>query len=354
VHGAFFVAQRALEAGGVAFYNRVMHTNKTVGLIVPCYNEGESVEHTQTRLRQVAESLPQYRFTYLWVDDGSTDDTLIHLSALAAASAEVQVLSLARNVGQQRAITAGLDHCDADYVVVLDADLQDPPELIPQMLMRLEEGFDVVHGVRTDRTVDSFTKRLTAKFFYAFMRRWVLPELRENAGEFKAFSRPVLLALRQNRERVRFLRGLCATVGFSQTELPYARAPRHAGRSKFPLKQMLRLARDAVFSNTVLPLRLGLYLGLLLLTSAGVYGIAALLAHLGGDGLASPLLHLVLVLNVMGFALTFILLGLAGEYFKIIILEVKQRPLYIVRRAINLPSTDQERPAEDFHADKLL
>lgn len=307
-----------------------------VSIIVPCFNEAEVLPEFLDAIRKLAAELPRYVFEFLFVDDGSRDDTAALLHREADRDDRVHILQLSRNFGQQRAITAGTDFCRGDFVVILDADLQDPPGLIPQMLQRLEEGFDLVHAVRDDRGVDSLPKRFAARVFYAFMRRWVMPELPVNAGEFKAFNRNVLIALRTHRERVRFLRGAFATMGFAQTQVYYARAPRRGGHSKFPLKAVVRLARDAVLSNSSLPLRAGLYLGLLVCLGslAGMLTLGVL--EFSGSGVASPLLAflLLLLLGVGGAGL--IMLGFVGEYLKILLLEVKHRPLYVIRSTRNV------------------
>lgn len=316
----------------------------TVSVIVPCYNEAAVIGETLERLRAVAASLPGWRFEWIFVDDGSKDATPAILAAAAANDPAVKLLSLARNYGHQRALTAGLDHCTGDCAIILDADLQDPPELIPRMLEALAQGADVVHMVRVDRSVDSLPKRISARIFYAVMRRWVLPGLAENAGDFKGFSRRAVLALRQYRERVRFLRGLCAAAGFNQVSIDYARAGRHAGRSKYPLRAMIRLARDAFFSNSALPLRAGLYLGLATWLLLPIYALYCAAAVIAGSGISQPWTALILGVFLAYAGLILILLGFVGEYLKILVLEVKARPLYLIRAAHNIaPRTGNAR-----------
>ncbi len=313
---------------------------RTVSIVSPCYNEGEGVNAYIDAALQVAGGLPQYRFEFLFVDDGSDDSTGAVLRARAEADPRVRVVTLSRNFGQQRAIVAGLDFCTGDYVIVADADMQDPPELFPRILEELERGSDVVHMVRSDRSVDSIPKRVTAAAFYAFMRRWVLPDLRPNSGDFKGLSRRALKALLLYRENVRFVRGLFATLGFSQTEIPYVRAARHAGCSKYPLRSVLRLARDAIVSNTVLPLRLGFYFGLLTVAASAVYAVVCLGALLAGAAFAHPALMALIGLVLFFSGVIVAMLGFIGEYLKCIVLETKRRPMYIVRGVQNLP--DQE------------
>jgi dolichol-phosphate mannosyltransferase len=310
---------------------------KTVSLVVPCYNEAPMVDAFIAHMEPIIALLAQYAFEYVFVDDGSRDDTEQRIAALAAGDPRIKGVSLSRNVGHQRAITAGLDFCGGEYIIILDADLQDPPELVPPILEQLEAGYDVVHTVRADRRADACVKRVTAKLFYLFMRRWVLPELTENAGDCKGFNRRVLLALRQYRERVRFLRGLFATLGFRQTTVSFARPKRFAGVSKYNMRNMLRLARDAVVSNSALPLRAGLYVGLLTWLLLPVYGVALLVLAFAGRAPQPLALWAVagLLFFFMGFLL--VLLGIVGEYLKVLMLEVKARPLYLVRAVYNLP-----------------
>jgi len=311
-------------------------SRKLVSIVAPCYNEAMVLDAFLACIRKIAEALPEYDFEFVFVDDGSQDGTEALLAREAQSDPRVRLVCLSRNFGHQRAITAGLDLCSGDYVIVMDADLQDPPELIPQMIDQLEAGFDLVHTVRTDRSVDTPAKRLSAKLFYAVMRRWVLPELPEDAGDFKGFNRQVLEALRQYRERVRFLRGAFATLGFKQTALPYVRAARHAGVSKYPLINIFRLARDAVVSNSVLPLRFGLFLGVAIWIMLPFYALVCSLGHLL-HGFDQPLMLILIGLVCAFSGVILILLGLIGEYLKCIVLEVKQRPLYIIRAVHNLP-----------------
>jgi len=307
-----------------------------VSLIVPCCNEASVLDRFLERVGAVVAALPAYAFAYVFIDDGSTDDTWEVLLRAAEDDPAVQLVRLSRNFGHQRALVAGLDFCAGDYGIILDADLQDPPELIPEILAQLDAGYDVVHTVRRDRRVDTVFKRVSAAIMYAFLKRWVLPELPSNAGLYKGFSRRALEALRQYRERVRFLRGLFATLGFRQTHVTYVREARPGGRSKYGLRSMVRLARDAVVSNSVLPLRFGFYVGVL---AVGLWPILA------GAGLAcwwmgrldTPAVWLVAALVWCFGGGALVMLGFIGEYLKCIVLEVKQRPLYIVEEVRNMP-----------------
>ena len=308
---------------------------KRISLIAPCYNEGASIEAFLVAIRRIAHALPQYQFEFLFVDDGSTDQTIPLLLSHVDYDRRIRVLSLSRNFGHQRAITAGIDWCSGDFVIVLDADLQDPPELIPQIIEKLEEGFDIVHTVRVDRGVDTLGKRMSAWIFYKVMHRWVLPDLPRNAGDYKGLNRRAVETLRLYRERVRYLRGLFATMGFRQTQIPYTRALRHSGGTKFSRRAMVRFARDAVVSNTVLPLRAGLYAGAGMLLGSPLLA-AALAAYYRGVNHTEPVALMVLLLVWLCAGALLCMVGAVGEYLKVLVLEVKQRPLYVVKEAHNL------------------
>jgi len=312
---------------------------KLISIVVPCHNEGEMIELFLDTVGSVAEWMTAYRFEFVFVDDGSTDHTEARLEAASRRDPRVRALVLSNNVGHQRAIMAGLEHCRGDYVVVIDADLQDPPSLILEMVARLEEGFDIVHAVRQDRSVDTFAKRASAKLFYLFMRRFVQPELIENASDFKAFNRPVLKALLDHRQRVLFMRGLTSALGFRQSVVPFTRAPRAAGDSKYPVKKMMRFARDAILGNTVLPLRLMAVPGIVTVLAVPVYwlGLYLVSARFSLEfNLVMAMLGAVALLG--GLVLT--ALGLAAEYLGLLIQEVQHRPRYHLRTIHETPDRD--------------
>ncbi len=309
---------------------------RLVSVVVPCYNEENMIEAFLERIRCVPQGLPEYAFGYVFVDDGSRDGTAARVVDEAGHDPRVKLVRLSRNFGHQRAITAGLDFCQGDFVVVIDADLQDPPEAIPEILGRLSGDCDLVHMVRSDRTVDSAAKRISARLFYAVMHRYVLPELAEDGPDFKGFNRQVLEALRLYRERVRFMRGILATLGFRQVSISYVRLPRYRGESKYPIRKILALARDAVVSFSVIPLRLGFIVGIPALAFAFLFGISGLVWHFAFGGLRTPG-ETVIITLICGFSgLILMALGAIGEYLGCLIREAKQRPLYIVRSVVNV------------------
>ncbi|MBI2424616.1 MAG: glycosyltransferase family 2 protein [Candidatus Hydrogenedentes bacterium] len=329
-----------------------LHTPKTVSIVVPCFNEAEALPHFLRRIMPVADQTPAYAWEFLFVNDGSKDESERLLVEASAHDPRIKVLSLSRNFGHQRAISAGLDWCEGAYIAVIDADLQDPPEAIPEMLARLDEGFDVVHGVRTDRSADSWAKRTGAALFYRFMRRHVLPDLPENSGDFKAMNRKVLLAVSQYPERVRFLRGALATVGFRQTTVPYARAERSAGHSKYPFWKVVAFSRDAIFSNSIWPLRLALPTGLLV--ELILVGIVALRCGQAvfSDGPSPTLVEALLALGVGATGALLLFVGIMAEYLKILLFEVKHRPVYLVRQTWNL-DPGARKSVRDYNSEHI-
>lgn len=300
----------------------------TIGILVPAFNEGETIPAFQERLEAALQSL-EADWRVLYVDDGSTDDTAERVRELRREDGRVGLLRLSRNFGKELAVTAGLDHLDVDAIVVIDADLQDPPELIPDLVREWREGWDVVYGRRTAREGESVGKRLTAAAFYRVMRRLSETPIPEDAGDFRLLSRRAVGALRELRERNRFMKGLFSWVGFRQKALEYRREPRHAGRSKWSYWRLWNFAIDGITSFTVAPLKLATYLGLVTALFAFVYGawIIGKTLIFGADVPGYPSL-MVVILFLGGIQL--IALGVIGEYLGRLFMEAKHRPLYIV------------------------
>jgi glycosyltransferase involved in cell wall biosynthesis len=273
----------------------------------------------------------------IFVNDGSRDTSLALLRQLATAEPRYKVLSLARNFGHQMAITAGLDRAEGQAVVVMDADLQDPPEVVKQMVARWREGFDVVFGVRSRRHGESAFKKLTAAVFYRLLRSMLGDvSIPVDAGDFRLMSRPVVLTLRALRERHRFVRGLVWWVGFRQTAVTYERPARFAGDTKWPLRKMLRFAVDGITSFSTVPLRMATWLGLMAgLVAMGGVGWALYSKFFGGvvRGWTT-----IMILVGLGSSAQLLMTGILGEYVGRIYEEVKRRPLYVVESEQNLPT----------------
>jgi glycosyltransferase involved in cell wall biosynthesis len=297
-------------------------------VVAPVFNETEVIEQFCRRCLD-ATGPAVGSVVLLLVDDGSTDGSLDACRRIAEADPRVRVLSLSRNFGHQAAITAGMDHAGGDCVVVIDSDLQDPPEVIPQLLAQWEAGADVVHAVRTDREGETRTKRFLADAFYRTLQRLTDIDLTRDAGDFRLFDRRVADVLAAMPERQRFVRGLASWVGFRQAVVPYRREPRAAGTSKYPLRRSLRLALTAITSFSFVPLQLASGLGFLLsAVSALLIPLLIVLRLLGVAGLGSQTTVLVTVLFLGGIQLLF--LGMIGEYLGRTSEEVKRRPVYLV------------------------
>ena len=232
-----------------------------LSVVVPCFNEETVIAETHRRMTEVLERLDGFDYEILYVDDGSRDATRRVLERLQGSDDRVRVLGFSRNFGHQVAVTAGLEHAAGDAVVLIDADLQDPPEVILAMVARWREGYDVAYGVRTDRPGETAFKRATAKGFYRLINRLSETDIPLDTGDFRLVDRTVVDALRAMPERDRFVRGMVSWVGFRQVAVPYRRAPRLAGESKYPLWKMVRFALDGIASFSTTPLRLATWAG---------------------------------------------------------------------------------------------
>ena len=305
-----------------------MSSPPTLTVLVPCFNEQAVLGELHRRLTGVLAPTG-LSYELLFVDDGSRDGTLAGLLALQAADPRVAVLGLSRNFGHQLALTAGLDHARGEAVVVIDADLQDPPELIPRMVELWRAGSDVVYGQRRARQGESVFKRGTAALFYRVMRRLTSVEIPVDTGDFRLLSRRVVEAMKRLPEHHRFVRGMVAWVGFRQTPLPYERAPRFAGETKYPLRRMVRFALDAAVSFSFLPLRLTTFAGFAI--SLGCFGYAgyAIWAKLANDVDLPGWASLMVAVMFLG-GVQLLGLGIIGEYLGRVYEEVKARPLYLV------------------------
>jgi polyisoprenyl-phosphate glycosyltransferase len=272
----------------------------------------------------------------IFVNDGSSDQTLDLLLEWASVNPNIKILGLARNFGHQAAVTAGLDTATGDAIVILDADLQDPLNVIPKMVDRYQQGYDVVYGQRTARTGETAFKRFTAWLFYRLMQKLVHPDLPIDAGDFRLISRSCLDAVASMRETHRFLRGMVAWAGFAQIAVPYQRPSRAAGQTKYPLRKMLKFAWTAAVSFSTLPLRMSLTFGLLTAVLGVLCGLFAVIAKVTGlytvPGWAS---QMVLMSVLCGAIL--ISNGILGEYIGRIFEELKDRPLYIISSKANTP-----------------
>ena len=307
-----------------------------LSVVAPMYEEQDIVDPFTER---VAAALEGVDYELILVDDGSKDATAAAMARAAAADPRVKVVALSRNFGHQPALTAGLEHARGDVIVMLDGDLQDPPELIPEMLEQWRAGIDVVYAVRQERLGETAFKRVTARGFYRVFRRLTGLDLAVESGDFRLMDRRALDALLAMPERARFLRGMTVWIGFTQTAVPFVRQERHAGVTKYPLRKMLRFSFDAITSFSSAPLQFATFLGFLFSVLAFLaipLTIIARYTEIYPRGVPSTI---VVILFLGGIQL--ITVGIIGEYVGRIYDEVKHRPLYVVRERINI-----EEPAE--------
>jgi dolichol-phosphate mannosyltransferase len=305
-----------------------------LSIVIPLYEEEESIPFLLSRLQPIATSIdPDYELVL--VNDGSRDNTFQILQAAASTDPHIRILSFSRNFGHQAAVTAGLDYAQGDCVVVMDADLQDPPEILPEMIALYHQGYDIVSPQRIARKGDSWFKRKSAQAFYTLMQKMVDRRIVPEVGDFRLFSRRALIAIRSFREQHRFMRGLVAWLGLSEAIVPFERQERVAGTTKYPLWKMIRFSWTAITSFSGLPLRLTLGLGMffVLLDAALVvwvlYGVFVLKTVVPGWA------SLVLV-HSMFSGVTLIAIGLMGDYVSRIYDESKNRPLYVLDQTRNL------------------
>jgi dolichol-phosphate mannosyltransferase len=289
----------------------------------------------------LADSQPAFRFEFLFVDDGSRDRTLQVLRSIAIANSSVRVLALSRNFGHQLAVTAGIDEARGDAVVLIDADLQDPPEVIPEMLANWREGWQVVYGVRKERDGESHFKLWSAHLFYRLLNYLSDTPIPLDTGDFRLMDRSVVEVLRTMNERDRFVRGMVSWVGFRQMALPYRRAARFAGTTKYPLRKMVRFASNGIISFSMRPLRLAMHVGMLCagLACAGIVWalVARLLTHNWVQGWTATIIA-VLFLGGVQLMCT----GILGEYVGRTYMQSKGRPLYVIGERIeNAACNDQ-------------
>jgi dolichol-phosphate mannosyltransferase len=312
-----------------------------LSVIVPVYNEEAIVNELHSRLTAALRTLG-LAYEIILVNDGSRDRSLALMREVAAADPDVRVLDLSRNFGHQIAITAGMDYARGQAVVVIDADLQDPPEVIGNLVSRWREGYQVVYAVRQHRIGETFFKKWTAAAFYRLIRRITNVDIPVDTGDFRLMDRSVVDSLKRIREKHRFVRGLVSWVGFRQTGVEYVRQERFAGETKYPLRKMLKFAFDGITSFSFLPLQVATYLGfavsgLSFLAICWVL-VEALVFHETVQGWSSLM---VAVLFLGGIQL--LTIGLIGEYVGRIYDEVKQRPLYLIREIIG---AEAPRPQE--------
>ena len=297
-------------------------------VVVPVFNEGKTIDVFYTRMKKVVDSLSPMSYELIFVDDGSRDDSFARLTSLADRDDRVLVVKLSRNFGHQIAVTAGVDAAQGDVVVIIDADLQDPPEVIPRMIEKWREGYDVVYGVREKREGETWMKLFTAALFYRIMKRITRIEIPVDVGDFRLMSRRVVDRFKLIRERDRFVRGLVSWVGFPQTGVLYNREKRYAGETKYPVFKMIKFSLDGITSFSHAPLKLATWLGYGVSLIALLYTVIIIVEKFMGitvPGFASIMAGMLFLGGVQ-----LICLGIMGEYVGRIFNETKGRPIYVL------------------------
>jgi glycosyltransferase involved in cell wall biosynthesis len=307
-----------------------------ISIVVPAFNEEDVLSEFHQSIARVLSAQP-YDFEIIYINDGSSDNTLAVIKELRQSDNQVTLIDLSRNFGKEIALTAGLHKAAGDAVVVIDADLQDPPELIPILISEWHNGYDVVYAQRTHRKGESLLKRTTAHFFYRIIQRISKISIPEDTGDFRILSRRAVNALNTFREQHRFMKGLFAWIGYKQKAVHYQRNPRHSGETKWNYWRLWNFALDGITSFTIAPLKISTYLGLLTAAGAFTYGLYMLVDTLIHGNPVPGYPSLIVIILILG-GIQLVAIGILGEYLGRIFNETKRRPLYFVNEY--LPSTE--------------
>lgn len=313
-------------------------------IIVPMYNEQEVIAHTYAKLKSVMDGYGE-PYELIFVNDGSKDRTVEIVDAICKDDSHVRLINFSRNFGHQIAITAGMDYAQGEAVIIIDADLQDPPEVMLLMIAKWKEGYEVVYGKRLKRKGESMFKKVTAKLFYRTMRSLTNFDIPMDTGDFRLIDRKVCDVLRGLKEKNRFVRGLVSWVGFRQTMVEYVREERFAGETKYPLKKMISFAVDGITSFSYKPLKIATYFGFILSLSSFLYLLVVLFQKLFTSANMQGWTSIVAI-NLLFNGIILMLLGVIGEYIGRIYDESKNRPLYIVRETQGF-KTEEAEAGED-------
>jgi glycosyltransferase involved in cell wall biosynthesis len=308
--------------------NIEMGTGRRLSVVVPCFNEAQGLAELHRRASAVCKQVAGDDYEIVLVNDGSRDDTWRMMAVLAVRDPHIVAVNLTRNYGHQVALTAGLDHCRGERILIIDADLQDPPELLPQMQSLMDQGADVVYGQRRSRRGETRFKKTLTSLYYRLLRQLVDIDIPLDTGDFRLISRRVLDVLKSMPERTRFIRGMVSWMGLKQVPLVYDRDPRFAGETGYPLRKLIALALDGITGFSVMPLRIASYIGMV----TGVVGLGMLLYTMGGWLFANAPVgwaSTTTIILVIGSA-QLMVLGIVGEYLGRLYLESKHRPLYLI------------------------
>ena len=313
-----------------------------ISVIVPMYYEEEVAKECYTRLKNVLEKIENYNYEIIFINDGSKDKTLEILKEIAKENKNVKIISFSRNFGHQCAVTAGLRYVTGDAIVIIDADLQDPPELIPEMIKLWEEGNEVIYGKRKSREGESRFKLLTASMFYKTLNALSDVEIPKDTGDFRLVDRKVVEVINSLPEHNKFLRGLFSWVGFKQKAYEYERKERYAGKTKYPLKKMLKLAQDGIFSFSIKPLKIVGAMGILSVVISIIILLYAILSYIfNWNNLTAGWTSLMVTMTFLS-GMILISLWMIGEYIGRIYDETKRRPEYIIEKTFNIDEKDNK------------
>lgn len=310
-------------------------------IVVPILNEDEVLTEFHRRLTAIMDGLKE-PYEIVFVNDGSTDDSLSIMEKLHSQDRKIKIIDLSRNFGHQLALTAGIDYALGEAVIIMDADLQDPPEVIPKLIEKWKEGYQVVYGIRKRRDAEKFFKKIGSSLFYRLLYAMTDVTIPRDAGDFRLLDRKIVQSMNRMRERDRYIRGLTSWIGFNQTGIVYHRRGRFAGHTKYPFSKLVKLAFDGIVSFTTFPLRIAAYFGFLVAAICFVYTVYVVVfeisTHTAPKGWSSLMMAIIFVGGVQ-----LICLGAIGEYLSRIGEEVRKRPLYIVRRIIDADKEDKKK-----------
>ena len=321
-----------------------MSQKKLISVVVPVFNETEVIGVFYERMNKVLKSLEFYSYELIFVDDGSKDDSYDKLVKVAKTDPNVKIIKFSRNFGHQIAITAGIDLAKGDAVVVIDADLQDPPETIKLFIEKWQDGYDVVYGVREKREGESKMKLLTAHLFYRILKALTNIEIPLDVGDFRLMSRQAVDRFKQLREKDRYVRGLVSWIGFKQIGVHYARDKRYAGETKYPYKKMIKFALDGITSFSSFPLKVATLLGYITSFFALLYALSVFVQKIVGITVQGWATIMVGMLFLGGVQL--ICLGIIGEYIGRIFNETKNRPIYVIEQISTSATNAMEEPSD--------
>lgn len=302
---------------------------KLITILIPAYNEEEVLTPLLQRLKGVTGKLPNYSFEFLFVNDGSTDRTLEMLRKMAKVHSEISYVNLSRNFGKEVAMLAGFDHINGDAVIILDADLQDPPELIPRMIRYWEKGYDDVFAKRNTRAGETWFKKWSSNSYYKILQKVSSIPIQNNTGDFRLLDRKCIEALKQMRESERYTKGMFSWIGFNKKELLFDREPRAAGTTKWNYKKLFNLAVDGLTSSTVAPLRISSFFGIVISIFALLFMLFIFVRTLVFGGSVPGYPSLMTVILFLG-GIQLISLGIIGEYLGKVFNETKKRPAYLI------------------------